>query len=196
MNVIVNGEKIDVTLEDEKNLGQVLQALETEFSKNNATTIGLKVNGEEIREDKFDQTASMDIEKCTDLELTVLSSAEVKEDFLKSRQVFQELSEKLKEIPVLLQSGKDPEANHIISILANEIDHFCHTATLSALFPETYQKLKVDGKALSEFFQDFAPILNDFKDALENKDTVTIGDLSEYEISPRLENICQAIELI
>ncbi|MBQ2080381.1 MAG: hypothetical protein II461_01290, partial [Treponema sp.] len=36
-------------------------------------------------------------------------------------------------------------------------------------------------------------ILKDFETAMQDKDTVTVGDLSEYEISPRLTMISEAV---
>ncbi len=45
----------------------------------------------------------------------------------------------------------------------------------------------------NEFFADFSPILIDFEQALQNNDTVLIGDLSEYEICPRLKAISEAL---
>ena len=46
----------------------------------------------------------------------------------------------------------------------------------------------------SDFFADFQPILKDFEDALKNNDTVTVGDLAEYEICPRLISIAETLE--
>ena len=51
----------------------------------------------------------------------------------------------------------------------------------------------MDGKDLSDFFEDFYGILKDFEQALSEKDTVTVGDLAEYEISPRLQQIIDSL---
>lgn len=65
---------------------------------------------------------------------------------------------------------------------------------MSALFPEVYSSIVIDGKSVTEFFEEFAPLAADFEQSLETKDTVTSGDLCEYEIAPRLELIAKAIE--
>ena len=93
-----------------------------------------------------------------------------------------------------LQKGEDAQAHKTITALADIIDQFCHAATYTALFPETFQSLKVDEKTLGEFFEDFSSVLEDFKNALENKDTITIGDLAEYEICPRITGITEALK--
>ena len=113
-----------------------------------------------------------------------------------SKARFDELSTKMSDVPVALQSGKDKEANTMIAVLADAIDEFCHTATLCALFPELYNALVIDGKSITEFFEEFAPIVADFEQSLESKDTVTSGDLCEYEIAPRLTSIAASIGAI
>ena len=51
-------------------------------------------------------------------------------------------------------------------------------------------------KTVGDFFQDFMPILSDFEQAVESGDTVLIGDLAEYEISPRLSAIAKTLNTL
>lgn len=196
MELFVNGEKIDITLENEKTVSDVLKSFETEAAKNDATTIGISINGNPVPADEFDKAAAMEIKEDTKIELRVLAKANLIESLNISKNRFTELSQKMTEIPVALQSGKDKEANTLIAVLADAIDEFCHTATLCALFPELYEKIIIDGKSITEFFEEFAPIIQDFEQSLEDKDTVTSGDLCEYEIAPRLEMIAKSLEKI
>ena len=55
MEIFVNGAKADVTLDTEKNLGDVLKSFESECEKNNATTINIVVNGTELKSEDFQQ---------------------------------------------------------------------------------------------------------------------------------------------
>ena len=194
MELFVNGEKIDITLEDEKTVGEVLKSFEKEAEKSEATTIGIFLNGKKVLADDFDEASKTPLEENTKIELTVLSKQDVIDSLGKSKEKFSSLVQKLPEVPVALQGGKDKEANTVIAELAEAIDDFCHTAALSALFPEVYSSIVIDGKSVTEFFEEFAPIAADFEQSLETKDTVTSGDLCEYEIAPRLELIAKAIE--
>lgn len=194
MELYVNGNKIDITLENEKTVGDVLRGMEEEFAQNEATTISIVLNGCKIEADAFDKAAEEPLSDSTKLELTVISVAELKESFAFEGKIARELAENLEQIPVQLQSGKDKEAGTIISRLADLVDGFCKTASLASLFPDLYASIQIDGKKLSEFFSDFSAILTDFKQALEDKDTVLIGDLAEYEISPRLHAIADAVQ--
>ncbi len=194
MELKVNGTHVDITMEGEKTVGDVLKAFEIEASKNNATTIGITLDNKDISSENFDSILNNPITESTTLDLSVITLNDIIENFKACKDDFNNLIQQMENIPVLLQSGKDNDVNYIIQDLANEIDDFCHTATLSALFPDFYQKLKIEDKSITDFFEGFAPILKDFEEALEAKDTVTVGDLSEYEISPKLKCISESIQ--
>ena len=193
MQFYVNGEKIDITLENEKTVSDVLKSFEEEAAKNDATTIGIKINGESVPAGDFEKVVGQELKNDTKIELNVLSKGNLLDRLATSKARFDELSTKMSDVPVALQSGKDKEANTMIAVLAAAIDEFCHTATLCALFPELYNALVIDGKSITEFFEEFAPIVADFEQSLESKDTVTSGDLCEYEIAPRLTSIAASI---
>lgn len=194
MEFFVNNNKLDITLENEKTIGDVLRSFEEECAKNNATTIKVIINGKTMRAEDFDSVGSQEINDSTKLELTVISQDDISENFKNIKLRCQEIAPSLQEISVKLQIGKDKEANALIAQLADLLDNFCHTASLSSLFPDKFKELLIDGKSFSDFFADFTQILNDFEQAIASKDTVLIGDLSEYEISPRLLAIADAIK--
>jgi UPF0288 family protein (methanogenesis marker protein 3) len=196
MELKVNGKSADITLEGEKTVGEVLKAFEAEAAKANATTVSIVLNGTPVAAKDFDEAIKTPITDSTLIELNVISKMDIADSFALSCSEFTKLAKELQNVPVLLQSGRDKEANVVITKLASEIDRFCHAATLSALFPDTYSKLLIDGKEIGTFFAEFAPVLSDFENALQSKDTVTVGDLAEYEISPRLEKLAAAIKEI
>lgn len=196
MTLMVNGEELDITLENEKTVGDVLKSFELEAEKAEAATIKICLNKKEITSEDFDSILEQPIEEDTLIELSVITKTEVIACLTDSSQKFISLAKELEEIPVMLQGGKDTEANSVITKLAKEIDIFCHTAALSALFQDVYSKLTIEGKDIGTFFSEFSPVLADFEEALKSKDTVTIGDLSEYEISPRLTSLSEAINSI
>lgn len=194
MEFYVNNQKLDITLENEKTIGDVLKSFETECSKNNATTIHITLNGNNIDATAIDSVCEMPLEESTKLELTVVSENELKSSLTNQKEVCQSLSDELANLSIKLQSGKDKEAGLLISKLADFIENFCHLAALSMLFPQLYERLSIDGKKINDFFQEFSGILNDFEQALSSQDTVLMGDLAEYEISPRLISIAKTIE--
>ena len=177
----VNGENVDITLENERTVGDFLKSFESEAAKNQATTTGIRLNGKEIPAEEIDGIMENELKDDTLIELDVVSKPNVIESFHKCASSFEEIDSKLSEISVLLQSGRDRDASDTINSLATAMSDFVHVARMSVLFPELYEQISIDGMNLQAFFEEFSPILKDFEGAMESKDSVTVGDLSEYE---------------
>lgn len=194
MEFYINGNKTDVTLENEKTVGDVLTSFAQTCEDNKAAVIGIVVDGEVVTADNFDQASEKDLNASTKFEFNVVTEAAISESFIHLSMLFEELANEMENIPVNFQSGKAKEANLSIKKLADNIENFCHVATLAHLFPETFKEFHIRGMEFNEFFNEFSPVLSDFESALENDDTVLIGDLAEYEICPRLRDIAQSLK--
>ncbi len=195
MEFYINDEKIDITLDEEKTVGDVLKSFETTCEQNDSAVIGIRINGKQITAELFDEYAKKALENNMKFEFSVVTRQNIKDAFKNLSELFRRLSEKMQTIPVELQSGKAKEANESILALADSIDEFCHIATLASLFQD-YTEVKIEDKPFSEFFKEFSPVLSDFEDALKNNDTVSVGDLAEYEICPRLISIAKTLEVL
>lgn len=196
MEIFLNGQKLDITLEDEKTVGDVLRSFERTASQNRCATTGIKIDGNQIEAQDFDKAAAQPIESVKRIDLSVVSEDAVADAFKNASAEIKDTVELLTQIPAQLQNGGDSKAHSTIARLADVVDNFCHIIALSTLFPERFATIKIDGKNLSAFFEDFMPVFNDLNDALSNGDTVTLGDLAEYEISPRLTALASAVKNI
>lgn len=189
----INGDSVDVQLEGEKTVGDVLKSFEMTCEENQAAVVGIIVDGTTITAEAFDEAAAKPLTDNTKFEFSVVTKESIKQSFGALAQLFTELAQKMEDIPVILQSGNTKEAGESIKKVADSIDNFCHVAALASLFPEDFNDTQIDGKKLAEFLNDFSPVLKDFEQALQNNDTVLIGDLSEYEICPRLKAISESL---
>lgn len=192
----INGQQVEVQIEDEQTVGDVLSSFEKTCEENDAAVIGISVDGKQITADIFDSEAQKALGKDTKFEFSIVTINDIKASFQKLSTLFSELAAQMEEVPVALQSGKNQEVSESIKKLADNIDQFCHIATLASLFPETFKETSVNGMNFKDFFADFSPILKDFETALQNNDTVMLGDLSEYEICPRLKEISKTLKEI
>lgn len=193
MDFLVNGQKLDITLQDEKTIGDVLKQFEISCEQNKLATIGISLNDKIVTAEEFDEVSKQPIEENTKLDVSVISEQAVAESFKQSAAEMKEVVELLKNIPVEMQSGKDAQAKKTIIKLSDVMNAFCSTVTWSSLFPEAFGNIKIEDKTLSDFLAEMSPILKDFSEALENSDSVLLGDLSEYEICPRLESLSDAL---
>ena len=192
----INGQQVEVQIEDEQTVGDVLRSFEKTCEENDAAVIGISVDGKQITADIFDSEAQKALGKDTKFDFSIVTINDIKASFQKLSTLFSELAAQMEEVPVALQSGKNQEVSESIKKLADNIDQFCHIATLASLFPETFKETSVNGMNFKDFFADFSPILKDFETALQNNDTVMLGDLSEYEICPRLKEISKTLKEI
>ncbi|MCR5494041.1 MAG: hypothetical protein K6F15_00200 [Treponema sp.] len=193
MEFYINDEKIDITLENEKTIGDVLKGLEMNFEENDAAVVSLIINDTLITGKNFDEYASKDLDDNLKLEIQLITKGEILLSFKNLQLAFKNTTKDVAEISVELQSGKEKNALLTIKKLADLIEEFCRVATLGSLFSE-YAAIKIDDKDFSEFFGEFSPVLSDLEQALQSNDTVTVGDLAEYEICPRLEAIYNTLE--
>ena len=196
MEIFLNGQKLDITLEDEKTVGDVLRSFEQTAAQNRCATTGIKIDGKQIEAQDFDKAAAQPIESAKRIDLSVVSEDAVADAFKNAAAEIKDTVELLTQIPAQLQNGGDSKARASIARLADVVDNFCHIIALSTLFPERFASIKIDGKNLSAFFEDFMPVFNDLNGALSSGDTVTLGDLAEYEISPRLTALADAVKNI
>lgn len=194
IKIYMNESPIDVKLEEEQTIGDVLKSFEQTCEENQATVIGITINNEQITADKFDEISSKPLTDDLCFNFTVVSVSMIKNAFLQLSDLFNTLSDKMAQVPVDLQSGKNNEVSIAIKEVADSIDELCHFASLATLFPETFKEAMIEGHSFKDFFTDFSPILLDFEQAMQNNDTVLIGDLSEYEICPRLKAISDALK--
>jgi len=104
------------------------------------------------------------------------------------------LIEPMNEIPVLLQTGKDGDAMQtILGFIEASQKMIRLYPILKATSAFDMQKTLASGETLEQFYSDFNRILHELQEAFNASDSILIGDLLEYEISPRIENLTTLI---
>ena len=196
MEVYINGEKTEASIENEKTVGEVLQSFALEFETNKARVICIKLNEEQITSEDFESVSEKTLTHNEKFELDVVTEDAVKDSFHILSDKLVCVAEATEQVPSLFINGKGSDANDTIKKIADVIDQFCHLATLASLFPESFGSVKINNLSFNEFFNDFSPILSDFEKSLESQDTVLSGDLCEYEICPRLHEMAKALSSI
>lgn len=196
MELYVNGEAIDTQLEDEKTVGDVLRSFETYCEANNAAVVGITIDDKTVDADAFDTVTSQPLAPSTKIAFDVITQGQVSSSFKSIAARLSALTPRMEGVSVALQSGHCKDANDSITELADCMGEFSRAAMFATLFPAAYKAITVDGKDMPDFFGEMNPILSDFADALKDGDTVTVGDLAEYEICPRLKSISQTLEAL
>lgn len=194
MKLYINGEEDTLDAAGLKTIGDALRAFELECENQDGAVIGIKIDNNEITAKNFDDVSKEPLKDTTKFEFDVITRSFVIESLVNCAKKLRLLSGDLKDIGVLLQSGKQATANKTIQKLADNMNEVYSLIKYLALFGDYTTKMTVGDKSFADFLNDFAPILNDLFNAMNTADAVTISDVSEYEISGRLEDLAAALE--
>jgi hypothetical protein len=184
MNIEINGERLDAQLDTEKTLGDVLVTLEAELSGVGAAVIGVEVDGTAVED--VQAVAKRPLAEVTTVNVRAVTADELKAVLLAEKPEVERIAVSLENLSVLLQSGKQKEADALIQEVSGEIQNLVGLVKFTSLFPDRFA-------ALQDFFRDFTPLLGDFCQAIEDQDIVSMGDLGEYEIKPKLDALVKIL---
>jgi hypothetical protein len=274
MDIRINGEAADITLESEQTIGAFLAGIENWLGKTEFRVNGLEIDGETIPEDAIPAAfereltgiTSIDVKVCTRHELMlealaealcylkVLTNPESRADssvveswklsaaasflsgelpdiysvldkllvggetagspslsviasliderireigdpvgeFIHIETLACGVSERLEELPVYIQTGKDERAAETVTLFSSV------TEKLFRLFFIFQSRGKfidvVDSVPIYNFLEEFGATVKEFLAAYSNKDAVLVGDLAEYELAPRLRAFYAALK--
>ncbi|MBO4732667.1 MAG: hypothetical protein J5597_07700, partial [Spirochaetaceae bacterium] len=136
------------------------------------------------------------IDSVKELSLKSVSYTDVKDVALKIFEQFASLPSRLEQVPLQFQQNKDNEAMASVSELADSLSALFDLLPYFSFFPNHFEKIVIDGTPITAFIQELNPLLQDFLQAVEMKDTVTIGDIAEYEFAPRMRQISECASLL
>lgn len=194
MKIYVNDMELDFSLENEKTCGDILNQLEIEFEKNNGTIFSIKINDNDINAEKIDEIYLKPIEEIDSIKVISIFAQDIIDSLKSLSTEIEELNSDLEQLPVFLQGNSQSKVPVILTKFADIFDNLCHIISLSAIFPNIFDKVQIDNMSISDFIKDFGPLLEDFENAIKENDTVTIGDIAEYEIKPRFESLISTVK--
>lgn len=185
MEIRINGTTIDFALETERTLGAVLGSLEAECERAGMSINGISVDGVPVPAQSLDELFARDADDVSLVELTTVSSADVLSILRELGPRLAAAAAPLERVPVLLQTGKDLEVFETIHALSVDLHEFFRALDLAPTLSPEAQGLD----ELARFRAEISPLLASMLDALHKNDTIMVGDLSEYELAPRLKEL-------
>jgi len=114
------------------------------------------------------------------------------EEFAKIEPLVNEICERLVNFPLDIQTGKDRIASQTIQVFSGVTEKIFRTfkqLDSQGLLEQTDNK-----KPLTQQFTSFGKLLREFLEAYEKNDFVLVGDIAEYETSPKLKEFYSSIQ--
>jgi hypothetical protein len=106
-----------------------------------------------------------------------------------------EVSKRLEELPLDIQTGKDIKAAETITLFSSLAEKIFRIIFLyrqyginieTIMVPAAEANVNLKDYNLKDYIDEFNTALKELVSAYENNDTVLVGDLAEYELAPRL----------
>lgn len=192
MNFYINNEKADITLENEKTLGEVFDSFKNFLNKNKMVMTGVSVDGKYINIRKLTDETKKSLAGIHEIRFEVLSIKLIFIELKNAVEMLDTFEKSFESIPSLLQSGKKKEALALVVKFSNIVQYFLDSYA-KASFVDDLSTININGEPVNEFFISFNEILSDFAGAMESEDVVGVQDLAEYEIAPRLRSVVKAM---
>lgn len=196
MDIFINDKKIDYEIENEKTIGEILGSLESECEKAGMTVTGILSEGVVIPADQLDVLFAQKPDSVKKLELTTISGSDIVFQLRDLGTQFTDCVPLLREIPVQLQTGKDLTVMQTINSFSTKLQTLYQLLPLVKITNITNESSEIDGIPLVSYPGYLAPLLADLLEALGKKDTVLVGDLTEYELAPKIEKLSAVLSNI
>ncbi len=202
----VEGKNHKLTSDLKKDAAPIIKLLGEFLGENpdNTDTVSFKIknniaNFEPENPEKNGELTTELLQQLTGLKIVIKERiselADPVGELRKATSALQMSLNEINDISVLLQSGKDREAlGRIIrfSELSQKMLRLYPILKNSGLIDT--DKLFINEMTLAEYYNDLNGILSELLEAFTANDSVLIGDLLEYEVAPRLENLTSVLE--
>ena len=101
---------------------------------------------------------------------------------------------RMEELPLDIQTGKDQRAAETIQLFSRVGEKLFRIFFILKSDGLSLDTFVVDGHPVRAFMEEFNAALAELSAAYENRDTVLVGDLAEYELAPRLVKFFTALK--
>ena len=186
MEIYLNQERVGFTLEDEKNLGDVLTEMDNWIRTKDELITSVNLNGKILSREEREALSGHALEEIVSIDLGSQNRYSLAaEGIYLLKSYLPRFATGTEEIAEYLQKGEDFKAYEqfddfvtgmewIMEMLAN----VARTAELD------YRKITYDGRSVQERLNDLLKLVKEIEKTFENRDMVMLSDLLQYEVPP------------
>ncbi|MDR0623507.1 MAG: hypothetical protein LBG10_03665 [Treponema sp.] len=113
----------------------------------------------------------------------------------KAEPLIRTIVRRLEDLPLDIQTGKDGRAVETVQLFSNVAEKIFRLFDLMKTEGYDVASLTVENIPVADYIDEFGTALKELLAAYENKDAVLVGDLAEYELAPRFNNLYTAIRI-
>ena len=192
MVIKINGEKLSYTLENEKNLGEVLGSIEEACCREHETIVQVAVDGKELSSHELDLLFKQPVDTDITIELSTFSGTEIRNYMKGLTQELSEYAKDFEQIPVYMQTGKDVQVLNLLGTFSEKLKELYRSLLLSDV-TELPIDIQIEDKSVHEYQKEITTLLHDIVSSIEEKDIIQVGDLAEYELAPLVKTLINGV---
>ena len=169
MNITINSKPVDTTLENETEVGEIVNQIATWIRESDQYVCEIAVDDTQYSPRQEEIWSPIKIENVTNLNVQTFS-----------RRELEECLRHLSEISVMIQGNRGEEAMQAIITLSDLMSGFLRI--VPRMEPAHQKELRTNIEALNGS-------LSELVGGFESQDTVLIADLVEYEVVPSVKRV-------
>jgi hypothetical protein len=272
MQIFINGKPADITLEAEKNVGELLTGIEIWLEGTGNHISGIEIDGERTELEAIPQTFERDLANIQTIDIVISSFLEFasealiiakatlkkyenaafdekqlvrgsfetcaaarfladhipdlakvmcntlageglspidtirliderlreieepKQEIITCGALVSEITVRLEDLPLDMQTGKDKKAMETIRLFSHIAEKLFRLLAWLKYYGFEIAAISIDSIPIKQFIEEFDAVLKELLGAYEAYDTVLVGDISEYEMAPRLLKLYSAMK--
>ena len=167
MKLFLNDEELDFTLENEKILLDVYNAMVELAKKNEAVITEVKVDGRILTQEDFGIYMEKEISQVEKFEFSTVLLAGLFGILAEILPVEGSVFAKIESLSGLLQTGQVSDASKIIQEIMSLMEIILYVFNCCGNFPEKFASENIGDQSFKEFFDGLMGVLPEFLDSFE-----------------------------
>lgn len=196
MRIVIDGHEKAVPLSEEKTVSEAAVVLSKCLSQEDKVASSIKIDGALLSRDTEDSLGGKILDEVKVIDVTTDTPEKLAIRTLqKAHSYLPRLSRELKEVSSFLRVTPNEEDFDRLGECLRGLDTIIVLLQdVKELMDLNFESIRIGEKTVEEMNGELMELLEQTKDAFQNKDLIMIGDLLEYEISPRIDERTKLVE--
>jgi len=196
MKIIIDGYEDLVIAEENETLGQLITQLEEWIKDNKRVIVQTKLEGKSLSEKDKKILLNRKVSQFKILELSTVNLWQWAIDSLEEIKIYlPEIARQMEKVSFLIQQGNYKSAFSLLGRYTGLWDEINEAlGKIEKIFALDYTQILLKEEKTSYEMRQMVQFLKRAKRAIEDKDFLTLADVLEYELAPRIREKKRAIE--
>ena len=196
MEVLLDGKKPEMDLEGLGTIAEVAAGVDQVLAESGRIRTEIKVDGELVNDENAETLLSRPAGEVAELRIASQDAGDLaRQTLMEAKTVLPEIKEAFEGVSYRMQAGKKEEAFEELQktfMKWRDIIQLFHL--VEGFLKIDYKVIFVGEKSIDDINSELLGLLNETRTAMMDADLVTLSDLLEYEIAPKIDDQMSIID--